>query len=202
MAYIQTNNSLPGILELLYYKESTGKALSALAHTLLHGPSNLTPAERELIAAHVSSLNQCSFCAASHGAAASAHLKDEGALAAAVQSGSLDALSLSSKMKQLLELASLVQKGGREIKPQNVEAARSAGASDEEIHDAISDCIGVLHVQSICGRAGYGRCCPCGGLCEDGCAFVKGRVQIPAVLSALLCEAPSTEGIRPGADLE
>jgi uncharacterized peroxidase-related enzyme len=137
MAYIQTNNSLPGILELLYYKESTGKALSALAHTLLHGPSNLTPAERELIAAHVSSLNQCSFCAASHGAAASAHLKDEGALAAAVQSGSLDALSLSSKMKQLLELASLVQKGGREIKPQNVEAARSAGASDEEIHDAI-----------------------------------------------------------------
>ncbi|HNE24583.1 MAG TPA: hypothetical protein PLG78_15530, partial [Leptospiraceae bacterium] len=29
------------------------------------------------------------------------------------------------------------QKGGRNVKPENVEAARKAGASDDEIHDAV-----------------------------------------------------------------
>lgn len=136
MAYIQTNNSLPGILELLYYKESTGKALSGLAHTLLHGPSSLSLAEREIIAAYVSSLNRCSFCADSHGAAASAHLGDGGAYVAAVQNGNLEAVQ-TQRMRGLLRLAGLVQKGGREVSQADVQDARSAGASDEDIHDTV-----------------------------------------------------------------
>ena len=45
-----------------------------LAHILLHEPSPLTPGERELIATYVSSRNWTTFCEASHGAAAAAHL--------------------------------------------------------------------------------------------------------------------------------
>lgn len=134
MSYIQTNNTLPGILELLYYKPATGKALSALAHTLLHGPSSLSPAERELIAAHVSILNNCSFCADSHGASASAHLGDGGAAVAALKKGDP---AETLKMKSLLAVAAKVQKGGKEVQPGDIEAARKAGASDEEIHDCV-----------------------------------------------------------------
>lgn len=134
MSYIQTGNSLPGILELLYYKSSTGKALSNLAHTLLHGPSSLTRAERELIAAHVSELNRCSFCADSHGASATAHLNDGGAAVAGLKNG---AVVQTPKLKALLAVAAKVQKGGREVKPGDIESARAAGATDEEIHDAV-----------------------------------------------------------------
>lgn len=78
MAYIKTGVNQPGIVELLFYKGSTGNALSNLAHTLLHGPSGLSRAERELIASYVSKLNDCEFCHKSHSASANAHLGDEG----------------------------------------------------------------------------------------------------------------------------
>ena len=78
MAYINTGVNQPGIVELLFYKGPTGKALSNLAHTLLHGPSNLAPGERELIASYVSKLNDCDYCHQSHSASANAHLGDNG----------------------------------------------------------------------------------------------------------------------------
>ncbi len=46
MTYIKTGVDQPGIVELLFYKGPTGKALANLAQTLLHGPSNLTPGRK------------------------------------------------------------------------------------------------------------------------------------------------------------
>ena len=43
-----------------------------LAEVLLRGDSSLSRGERELIAAYVSSGNECEYCAASHGASAAA----------------------------------------------------------------------------------------------------------------------------------
>jgi hypothetical protein len=40
-------------------------------------------------------------------------------------------------MKALLNIAGLVQKSGREVKPEHIEKAIAAGATDEDIHDAI-----------------------------------------------------------------
>lgn len=79
MTYFKTGIDQPGIVELLFYKGSTGKALSQLAHTLLHGPSGLSSGDRELIASYVSNLNDCDYCHEAHSAAANAHLNDDGA---------------------------------------------------------------------------------------------------------------------------
>ena len=135
MAHIQTNNRYPGILELLWYKPSTGQKLSALAHELLLGPSTLSSGERETIAAYTSALNDCEFCCESHNASACAHLgKDR---PASVYLTPEFLAEQTPRMKALLEIAALTQKGGRNVKPENVEAARKAGASDDEIHDAV-----------------------------------------------------------------
>jgi uncharacterized peroxidase-related enzyme len=136
MTYIKTDIPQPGIVELLFYKGSTGKALSSLAHTLLHGPSGLTSGERELIASYVSNLNKCEFCHESHGAAANAHLNDGGNTVNSVKTDPGNA-PVSEKMKALLKIAGHVQKSGRDVTLQAVEAARHEGASDEDIHDAI-----------------------------------------------------------------
>ena len=136
MAYINTGIDQPGILELLFYKEPTGKALSDLAQTLLHGPSTLTPGERELIASYVSKLNNCEFCHESHSASANTHLNDNGDMVRCIITN-LDTAPISEKMKSLLRLAGKVQKSGREVKPDDIEAAKKAGATDEEIHDAV-----------------------------------------------------------------
>jgi uncharacterized peroxidase-related enzyme len=136
MTYIKTGIRAPGIVELLFYKGSTGKALSNLAHTLLHGPSPLSPGEREIIAAYVSNLNKCEFCFESHSASANAHLMDNGDAVGSVKSDPEKA-PVSEKMKALLKIAGRVQKSGLEVTPELIAAAKSSGASDEDIHDTV-----------------------------------------------------------------
>jgi AhpD family alkylhydroperoxidase len=61
---------LPGIVGLLVQYPQTGGPLNGLADALLRGPSSLSPADRETIAAFVSARNECTFCAETHGAVA------------------------------------------------------------------------------------------------------------------------------------
>jgi AhpD family alkylhydroperoxidase len=74
MPHITLNSREPGIRGLFRYRPETGRLLSELAEALLRGPGTLTRGERELIAAYVSALNDCRFCASSHSACAAAQL--------------------------------------------------------------------------------------------------------------------------------
>jgi uncharacterized peroxidase-related enzyme len=134
--YIKTENTMPGIVSLLFYKTSTGKALSNLAETLLLGPSSLSSADRELIASYVSWLNQCDFCHTSHAAAAMCHHPSS---AEKIESYKKDigSMEVSDKMKALLHIAGKVQKSGREVHPDDIAAARKTGATDDELHDTV-----------------------------------------------------------------
>ncbi len=77
MAHIAVPEGVPGIRSLAMYRPETGKHLYDLAQVLLRDPSPLTPAERELIATHVSARNNCMFCMSSHAAAARELYADE-----------------------------------------------------------------------------------------------------------------------------
>lgn len=132
MSYLNTGIQQPGIIELLLYKSSTGEALSHLAHTLLHGPSGLSKAEREQIAAYVSSLNECAFCYQSHRAAAVAHAGN-----VSVPDEECLVIPIHPKMKALLAIAAKVKVSGKQVTPADMEAAKAAGASDEDLHDTV-----------------------------------------------------------------
>jgi len=136
MTYIKTDVPQPGIVELLFYKGPTGKALSNLAHTLLHGPSPLTFGERELIASYVSALNKCEYCHESHSASANFHLNDSGYAVKFIKTD-LEKAPVTGKMKALLKIAGQVQKSGRDVTHAAIETARQEGASDEDIHDTV-----------------------------------------------------------------
>ncbi|GAB1449184.1 carboxymuconolactone decarboxylase family protein [Bacteroidota bacterium] len=110
---------------MLFYKYSTGNALSNLAQTLLLGKSPLNSGERELIAAYVSHLNACEFCHSSHAAACNVHLDDQGKLISEVITN-LETANLPAKMKALLKIAAKVQESGKRV-----------SANEEEIHDTV-----------------------------------------------------------------
>lgn len=126
---------IPGIAAFFKFRPETGLPLCQLAETLLRGPSPLTSAEREMIAAVVSTENQCLFCARAHGAAAAAHLGDEAVVARACEDPA--SAPVSAKMKALFALALKVRESGRSVTDDDVNAARAAGANDIEIHDAV-----------------------------------------------------------------
>jgi len=137
MAHIKLKNEqLPGIAGLFDYRPETAKPMRELAEILLRGPSSLTSGERELIAAAVSNWNDCHFCRSSHGAAAAAHLKTGIRLLDDIRDG-LRETAVSAKIKALLKLAHKVQQGGREVTTVEIDTAKSAGASDSEIHDTV-----------------------------------------------------------------
>ena len=107
-----------------------------IAETLLRGPNTLTSGEREMIAAFVSSRNDCHFCQASHSAAAAHHLDGNYALLDAVKRDYQSA-EIPAKLKALLAIAGKVQQGGKHVTTEDVERARQEGATDIEIHDTV-----------------------------------------------------------------
>jgi uncharacterized peroxidase-related enzyme len=107
-----------------------------LAEVLLRGPNTLTSGEREMIAAFVSSRNDCHFCQASHSAAAAHHLSGDYDIVEAVKRDYQSA-PVSAKLKALLSIAGKVQQGGKNVTSADVERARTEGATDKEIHDAV-----------------------------------------------------------------
>ena len=50
-----------GLLRLFAYKPERTELLAAFTHDVMRGPSKLSPAERELVAAMTSVQNQCVF---------------------------------------------------------------------------------------------------------------------------------------------
>lgn len=136
MAHINVPEGIPGIVGLMHFRPETAAPLNALAEVLLRGPSTLSRGERELIAAFVSKRNDCFFCATSHTAFANAQLVDGKATSEAVLRDYKSA-PISEKLKKLLAIAELVQKGGKHVTESSVNDARAAGATDIEIHDAV-----------------------------------------------------------------
>lgn len=137
MPHIDVDQRLPGIVGLMAFKPASGRLLSELAQQLLRGESPLTPAERELIAVRVSRGNECQFCEWSHAGAARALLDGDraGVVAAVADREPTD--DLDERIRALLTLADLVREGGGRVGAADVEAARTAGADDESIHDAV-----------------------------------------------------------------
>ncbi|MFC4852003.1 carboxymuconolactone decarboxylase family protein [Actinophytocola glycyrrhizae] len=127
----------PGITGPMKYRPETGNPLNELAEVLLRRqPHPLTPGERELIAAYVSGLNECTFCCSSHSAFAAAQLPTGMALVDQVRAD-LDSAPVTPKLRALLRIAAAVQESGRKVTPDLVEAARAEGAVDLEIHDTV-----------------------------------------------------------------
>ena len=136
MAHINVPEGIPGIRSLVLYRPETGKPLYELAQVLLRGESPLTEAERELIAAYVSYRNDCMFCMSSHAAAARCLYEDDRNIVDEVLNDMHQA-NVADKMKALLNIAGKVQILGKEVLPEDIEAARAQGADDREIHDAV-----------------------------------------------------------------
>jgi len=136
MPHIALPEGLPGIAGAFAFRPDTAKPMRELAELLLRGPNTLTSGEREMIAAFVSSRNDCYFCHASHRAAAAHHLDGNYDLVDAVKRDPRTS-DVTPKMKALLAIAGKVQQSGKQVTADDVEAARSEGATDVEIHDTV-----------------------------------------------------------------
>jgi uncharacterized peroxidase-related enzyme len=139
MAHIEFADGLPGVRGPLAYSPATTKPLCDLVDVLLYGPHTLTAAEREMIAAYVSSENECYYCHSCHGSSAAQHLGGGQADYELIDQvkQNYEMAPISHKMKALLAIAGKVQKGGKHVTTDDIERARQYDATDKEIHDTV-----------------------------------------------------------------
>lgn len=136
MPYITVDENLPGIRALMAFRPETAEPMGALANILLKDTVGLSPAERELIATHVSYLNDCFYCHHSHGEIACIYLDNDRQLVDQVRTDYHHA-AISDKLKALLAIAAKVQQSGKSVTASDIENAKSNGATDRDIHDTV-----------------------------------------------------------------
>ncbi len=136
MAHIDLPEGLPGIRGPMALRPETTKPLNEFVEVLMRAENSLSRGERELIATHVSYLNDCFFCQNAHGGLAQ-HYFGCGLEQMDKMKMNPEATPISDKMKALLAIAASVQKGGKHVTSEQVEKAKSLGATDIEIHDTV-----------------------------------------------------------------
>lgn len=95
-----------------------------IVERVTRGESPLSRGERELIGAHVSSLNSCPMCVDIHATAAKAHWVD------------VDAMD-NAKLEPILALVGKLTTTPPKIVASDVQAVYDAGWSEAALHDAV-----------------------------------------------------------------
>lgn len=122
---------VPNIFATLANSPAALKCLMGLFGALEEGKLNGIP--HEAIALRVGELNKCKYCTAAHtGKAKMAGASEEDTIA--FRKGKVD----DAKLQAILELAETLDKNGTKITDADVEKARKAGLSDEELLEVLA----------------------------------------------------------------
>ena len=109
--------------------------LFAFHDIVLRGPSDLSIGERELIAAYVSALNDCSFCFNSHRVYATSFGIDPEIFDALV--ADIDSAPVKDALKPILHYAKKLTREPVKMVQADADAVFKAGWSEAALHDAI-----------------------------------------------------------------
>jgi uncharacterized peroxidase-related enzyme len=120
-------SGLPGYRPLLDYHQ-----------VLLRGPSPLTVAQREVIAAYVSGLNGCGYCHGVHRTTAQAFGVAADVLGALL--ADVDTAPVDEALKPLLRYVAKLTRSPSGITPGDAAAVLAAGWDEQALHDAVSVC--------------------------------------------------------------
>ncbi len=130
--------AIPQIMHLFAFKHEATQHLRKFTQAVMRGPSPLTPALRELIAAFVSTLNRCNFCSKSHTAVAAMLFGDASLVDAVVHD--YRTAPISEAERKLFAYIERLTLAPASAAAEDVADLRAAGWSDEAIYDAITVC--------------------------------------------------------------
>ncbi len=138
MAYFSFLPDHADIAHLFFHKFRRFARLQVFSHGVMRGASPLSVPERELMAAFVSGLNACGFCAGIH---------RETAVAYGIVPETLDALlhdvetaPVDDRIKGLLRYVKKLTLHPSRVVEQDAHLAYEAGVSEGELHDAVTIC--------------------------------------------------------------
>src|SRR6266436_2974401 len=109
-----------------------------VSEAILRGPSPLTPAQRELIGAYVSSLNACQYCYGGHRAAAGLFGVSPQAIDGLIND--LTTAPIDSKLRPIFALVKKLTLTPTRMTQADADAVFAAGWNEAALHSAIAVC--------------------------------------------------------------
>ena len=160
---------------------ATARMLLPFEEEVMRGPSPLSVAERELIAAYVSGLNSCDHCYGVHAATAEAFGVAEGLLETLI--GDVDSAPVEDRMKPILRFARKLTRAPDRMVTGDVEEILAAGWDEKAVHDAALVCALFNCMNRIVSGAGIVGTEPyykagAAGLARDGYAAIAGKLGL------------------------
>jgi uncharacterized peroxidase-related enzyme len=138
VSYLASPPERAVLLDVFRVFPRMARPLLAYHEALLRGPSPLSVAERETIAAYVSGLNACRYCHGVHAATAAAFGIDERLLVGLL--ADLDTAGVDQRLKPLLRYVGKLTEAPAKITASDAEAVYAAGWDETALHDAVSVC--------------------------------------------------------------
>ncbi|MBI5090101.1 MAG: peroxidase [Actinobacteria bacterium] len=126
------------MVDLLMRFPDKGAVLMHMAEQFLRGPSELTEAEREIVFAYGSALNDCAFCHVSHKYTAAELGVDEAMWDTLLVD--LDGAPIDDRMRPLLRYVAKLTTSPSSMTDDDVAAVLAAGWSEDALFDAICIC--------------------------------------------------------------
>lgn len=126
------------LLDVFKAFPDTARPLLDYHQVLLRGPSPLSPAERELIAAYVSGLNACGYCHGVHTQTAAAFGVPEGVLDDLL--ADVETAEVEERLRPILRYVRKLTLTPSRISASDAEDVLKAGWDERALHDAVSVC--------------------------------------------------------------
>jgi uncharacterized peroxidase-related enzyme len=138
MAHFSFLNDSSGIPDILGHDLTLYGSIPELREKIMRGPSPLSAAERELIAAFVSRLNECTLCVDRHELLAAQLGSDVTVLQSLV--ASVDEAPISDRLRPIFRFVKKLTEQPARIVKSDAEAVFAAGWNEQALEHAIAVC--------------------------------------------------------------
>jgi len=127
-----------GVGDVMVHDPERYLPIGTFTQDLLRGPSPFSVAERELIAAYVSGLNQCQFCHGAHSKVAAGLGVDRGLFAKLLDD--VDRAPVAEKLKAVLRYVKTLTLAPSRLTQADADAVFAAGWDEQALGDAVAIC--------------------------------------------------------------
>ena len=162
---------VPDAAKLTFYRpDFYGTPAKQFTHATMRGPSAWSVGDRELMAAFVSTVNECAFCIGAHTATAAGAYQDQAKVAAVLSD--LDTAPIEEPLRATLRLLGKLTRDGA-VTADDIRAVLAAGATRQQVEDALAVCCSFNTTNRLADAFGFSMLEP--GAFEAGAKFLLSR---------------------------
>jgi uncharacterized peroxidase-related enzyme len=133
-----SGHPVPDAAKLVFYRpDFYGARAKEFTHEAMRGPSDWSVADRELMAAYVSKVNENAFCIGAHTATARQAYQDGPKVAAVLDD--LESAPVEEGLRATLRMLGKLTRDG-ELRAGDMRDVLSAGVSPQQVRDALAVC--------------------------------------------------------------